>query len=389
MAFGGMATPLGMKPTTSQRGVPPLWRWGMLALFFLCIALLLVLFGRKGGPGLSGPGVGGPGVVAVIERSAPPAHQPANPAPGPTPVSPRSDAAEIEARSGVTVIRQNGGTTPGGMVIKVPDVGDRMVVAPDVRVSERSQLGTLPRIGEGGLLPRVVYARPFASPGKPMIGVVMTGVGVSARGTADAITKLSGDVTLAFAPYGRDLEQQVTRARRDGHEILLQVPMEPLDYPDSDPGPHTLKVESTLQENVERLHWLMSRFSGYIGISNFMGSKLLGETAAYGNLLEEINRRGLVFLDDGTAPRSTTADASRKLGLPARIADRVFEIGGVKSLETVLAEIEEIARKKGSAIITIPALPANIDKVAAWERELSSRGVVLAPLSAMIGKPAR
>ncbi len=75
------------------------------------------------------------------------------------------------------------------------------------------------------------------------------------------ITRLPGEFTLAFAPYGRDLEAQVMRARRDGHEILLQVPMEPFDFPDSDPGPHTLRASGAAKDNIERLHWLMTRFS--------------------------------------------------------------------------------------------------------------------------------
>jgi hypothetical protein len=49
------------------------------------------------------------------------------------------------------------------------------------------------------------------------------------------------------------------------------------------------------------------------------------------------------------------------------------------------AQVEEIARKSGSAVISVPALPANIERIAAWQRDLAGRGLVLAPLSAIIG----
>ena len=392
MAFEGMATPLGMKPGHSQRGVPSSWRWGLLALLLVCVVVMGFLsglrFNRKSTE---------TGVVAVIERMAAgngamiergDATVPEKAA-GNNPLTmPRSGAAEVEANSGVNVVRQNGGTVPGGMVIKVPDQAERPVSA-DARVGERSALGILPRISDSGLLPRQIYARPFLATGKPMIGIVMTGVGIGARGTTDAITKLPGEVTLAFAPYGRDLENQVSRARRDGHEVMLQVPMEPQDYPESDPGPHTLKVAASSRENIERLHWLMSRFSGYVGLTNFMGSKLMGETGPYGGLLEEMNRRGLLFLDDGTSVRSKTLDLGKKIGLPVRIADRIAETGGTKSLDVLLQEVEDLARKNGSAILSVPALSGNIDKIAAWERDLATRGVVLAPVSTIIGRPAR
>ncbi|HRE19903.1 MAG TPA: divergent polysaccharide deacetylase family protein, partial [Rhabdaerophilum sp.] len=208
------------------------------------------------------------GVVAVIQRvDAPPAPRKDGAAtierdstlPG------RSDIASAEAESGVKVIRQNGGQVPGGVVIKVPDSGNRgSALGADPRVSEGSAAGILPRIGEGGITPRAVYAAPFTAGPEPKIAIVLTGVGIGAQGTTDAISKLPGEVTLAFAPYGRDLPNQVARARRDGHEILLQVPMEPRDYPDSDPGPHTLRANAEARTNIERLHWLMSRFPGYI-----------------------------------------------------------------------------------------------------------------------------
>lgn len=393
MAFEGMATPLGMKPGPSQRGVPPSWRWGLLALFTASVLILALLSGIKFFRFSAEPGavavIERMGIGSTIERSALSAPEGAETSPLKTP---RTGAAEVEANSGVNVIRQNGGSTPAGMVIKVPDSagsGDRAPTSTDARVAERSAQGVLPRISDSGLLPRQVYARPFVASGKPMIGVVLTGVGIGARGTSDAITKLPGEVTLAFAPYGRDLENQVSRARRDGHEVMLQVPMEPQDYPDSDPGPHTLKAGANPRENLERLHWLMSRFTGYVGLTNFMGSKLMAETGPYGSLLEEINRRGLLFLDDGTSTKSRTQEIGRKLGLPVAVADRIHDPSGTKSLEMLLQDAEGLARKNGSTIISIPALPANIDRIAAWERDLAARGLVLAPVSAIIGRPAR
>ncbi len=50
-------------------------------------------------------------------------------------------------------------------------------------------------------------------------------------------------------PYGADVERLVARARGEGHEILLQVPMEPFGYPDNDPGPQTLLTSLTPEQN--------------------------------------------------------------------------------------------------------------------------------------------
>lgn len=370
MAFDGMATPLGIRPGPSRREVVPLRRWGAMAI---AVALLSGIATQLW---LTRKSIE-PSAVAVIERAA------GNNTDNRT--APAPDAAtRPPTENGVNVVRRNGNGSQPGMVIRVPEAGERMMASMDPRVVERGQAGFLPRIGEGGLLPRQLYARPFTNTGKPMIAVIMTGVGVGARGTADALARLPRDITLAFAPYGRDLESQVVRARREGHEVLLQVPMEPHDYPESDPGPHTLRTEPDPRENLERLHWLMSRLGGYVGLSNFMGGKLMSTPGPYSALLEDISRRGLLFVDDGSNPMSRTKELSRGLNLPAVIGDHVYDASAGRSLDAVLAEMEGVAKRKGHAIITIPTVPANVEKVLAWSRELQARGVVLAPVSAII-----
>ncbi len=377
MAFDGMATPLGMKPGPSRRGLSPIRRWGLVGLGFLLLGAVTaqsVLLRDRSEPG----------AVAVIERQATTSiERSPQPPPADPPALPRRQG---EMQNGVNVIRQNGGPAQPGMVIRVPDASERMMASMDSRVVERGQSGFVPRIGENGLMPRKLFARPFTPNGKPMIAVVMTGVGVGARGTADALAKLPRDVTLAFAPYGRDLETQVVRARREGHEILLQVPMEPHDYPESDPGPHTLRAGADVRENLEKLHWLMSRLGGYVGLANFMGGKLMSTPGPYAALLEEMGRRGLLFLDDGSNPTSRTRELARAANLPAAIGDHVYDASAGRSLEAVLAEVEAVAKRKGQAIITIPTVPANVDKVIAWSREIQARGLVLAPVSAIIEK---
>ena len=79
-----------------------------------------------------------------------------------------------------------------------------------------------------------------ARPDAPRIAIVIEGLGIGANSTAEALAKLPAAVTFAFSPYGTDLERWVARARGEGHEVLLQVGMEPFDYPDNDPGPQTL-----------------------------------------------------------------------------------------------------------------------------------------------------
>ncbi len=115
----------------------------------------------------------------------------------------------------------------------------------------------------------------------PRIAIVVTGLGIGAKITETAISKLPGAVTLAFVPYGTDIDVLTARAREDSHEVLLQVPMEPADYPDNDPGPQTLLTSLPPEQNIDRMHWTLSRVRGYVGIMNYMGARL---TASEGSL---------------------------------------------------------------------------------------------------------
>ena len=291
---------------------------------------------------------------------SPPA--PKAPPPLPLPHDFTQSAAQVEYESGVKVIRANGGMPPDSMIIEVPQAhGLALASAPDPRLVEKSRYGLLPRVGDDGARPADVYARPLETSsalkaGAPRIVLVVGGLGLSRPITEAAIQNLPGGVTFGFAPYGRDLAESVARARANGHEVILQAPMEPLDYPQTDPGPHTLLTNATPAENTDNLHWLMSRFSGYVGIGNFLGAKFTADPASFAPVLQEIGERGLIYLDDGTSPQSLTASLAAQSGVPAVKADLVLDTTP-DGIDAALVKLEAIARDKGLAIGVASALP--------------------------------
>jgi len=123
-------------------------------------------------------------------------------------------------------------------------------------------------------------------------------------------------VTFALTPYGADLEKLAARARGEDHEVLLQVPMEPFDYPDNDPGPQTLLTSLASEQNVDRLHWLMSRFQGYVGLTSYMGARFTATEQALAPVLRESAKRGLIYVDDGASQRSVASQLAGSYNLP-------------------------------------------------------------------------
>ncbi len=300
-----------------------------------------------------------------------------------------STAQQVEIESGVKVFR-GGAAAPGAVIIQVPDFsGSRpLASAPDRRLVEKSRYGLLPRRGKDGATAAQVYARPLSlsppiKPGTPRIALLVGGMGLNPTATDDAIQRLPAAVSLAFAPYGAQAEQQAAAARESGHEILLQVPMEPFDAADS-PGPHVLQV-GDIEKASEDLHWQMGRFVGYVGLVNFLGGRFTADSAATQALMRELAERGLDYVDDASSPQSLVAEIARDKGVGFIKADvRLDELKRPEAIDAALLRLENLAREKGVAVGFASGLPASNERIARFAADLAKRGLALIPVSEAI-----
>lgn len=303
-----------------------------------------------------------------------------------------SSADEVEMQSGVKVIRRGNAPTSGALIIQVPQTfGGALTPSPDKRLAEKSRFGVLPRIAADGSRAADIYARPVngigVKAGAPRIAIMVGGMGLSSGTTQEAVDKLPGAVTLAFAPYGGELEKQVAQARAQGHEVILQTPMEPFDYPQNDPGPHTLREASTTSDTIDDLHWLMGRFTGYAGVGNFLGARFTANKAAVAPVLQDIAARGLFYVEDGASPQSLVPDLAGSLGLDALRADVIIDSNSKpEAIAASLLALEALARKKGSALGLASGLPASVDQVARFAKALEAKGIMLVPVSALVNR---
>jgi hypothetical protein len=256
----------------------------------------------------------------------------------------------------------------------------------DMRFLETTRHGAIPKIAPDGKRPFTLYAHPRQMPaGKgdaPHIAIIVGGLGISASGTADALSKLPAPVTFAIAPYGADLENLAERARAGNHEVLLQAPMEPFDYPDNDPGPQTLLTSLTPEQNIDRLHWLMSRFQGYVGIVSNMGARFTASEPALAPVMRETAKRGLIYVDDGASARSVAGQLAGSQNLPFAKTDVVIDaVPTATEIDHALARLEMAARDHGTAVGLVTALPGTVTRIAEWAKKVEARGFVLVPIT--------
>ncbi len=271
--------------------------------------------------------------------------------------------------------------------ITKPIIAGRSIVA-DPALIEATASGPLPKIASDGRTPMKVYAAPFVVPPQTFrIAIVISGLGTSAKATAAALQMLPPQVTLAFAPYATDVQRWAGEARKQGHEVLVEVPMEPYEFPDSDPGPHTLRAGQNEDSNTERLVWALTRFTGYTGVTNLQGGRFLSDTDSLSPVLTYLARRGLLFFDDGEATHSVAPDVANRVGIPfAQSVAQLDKIETAMEIDRQLSNLETAARQHGSAAGAGFLYPVTLQRVAAWAQGLHGRGFVLVPATGVVSQ---
>ncbi|MEL6202652.1 MAG: divergent polysaccharide deacetylase family protein [Pseudomonadota bacterium] len=283
--------------------------------------------------------------------------------------------------------------SPGGAKIitlaptNIPSVGQPIEVAhlpEDKALEELSDGLLLPRITPDGRRPMDIYARPWSENAGKRIAIMIGGIGLSQTSSQRAIDRLPPEITLGFSPAGNSLNRWMRAARKKGHELVLQVPMEPFNYPDVNPGPDTLRLKSTAQANIARLHTNMASITNYTGITNYLGARFMTDTNAVTPVFREVGQRGLLFFNDGTAKAPGLEDSARALAVPYVEADLVIDSArSPAEINVRLKALEDLATARGVAIGTGAALDLTIEAVAAWANDAKKRGFEIVGVSAL------
>jgi uncharacterized protein len=383
VAADDLNTPLGMGERKKRRlpSPVPVIAWTVAAIFAVGIAWTALIDNPLGGE---------PVAIVAIDRTKPQANKAKqNEAAGQPNAQqsapPPAGKSEAAAASGQPDAPQS-----GPLIIKVPQRGAAPppLMGTDTPIAEASKYGMVPKIAADGRKPSDIFARTSVSEAedkRPKIAILMGGLGIGRDMTNEVFDKLPRTITLGFPPYSDNLEQWVARAREEGHEFMLQVPMEPFDYPNNDPGPQTLLTSLPAAANIDRLLWVMSRTGGYFGLTSYMGQKFTASEEALAPVLTEIGRRGLVFVDNGLSPRSLVSKIGPASGTVTARAELVIDATpNADDIDAALIRLEEQAKREGAVIGFASPLPVTIQRIEHWAGQLTAKGIALVPVSAVV-----
>lgn len=401
MTADDVSTPLGQQPAKRRWrlpiSIPQIIAGALTAFLGVFVVWTIVADNPFGGEPVVAVPIDLHAVVATKKYVPPAAHEaiPAMSAPDNSAATMPMPPAQNSTAAGTKTVTIIDGKTGARQEVVIPDAGEGATPprspAVDQAFLEMTPRGPIPKIASDGTRPLEAFAQPVKQlpgrPDAPRIALIIDGLGISASRTAEAITKMPAAVTLAFIPYGSEVERFAARARGEGHEILLQVPLEPFNYPENDSGPQTLLTSLTPAQNLERLHWLMSRFQGYVGIIGTMGARFTPSEQSFAPVLRETAKRGLVFVDDGANARSVAGRIAGADSLPFAKADAVIDaVPTPAEIDHALGRLEMAARERSFAVGIASALPVSIDHISQWARAAEQRGLLLVPITAVASK---
>jgi polysaccharide deacetylase 2 family uncharacterized protein YibQ len=369
----------------------------MRALIFFWAVVLAAVVGGLGALHWLGP----PPAPTETAAPAPPAAEPTRPetsAPAPpaappvaqpvaaalTPVPP---AAEAAPQAGAPTAPE---PPPLAAEAARAPAADPVIAPPDPTLLEASRHGPVPRQGADGRSSIRAYARAFdRGDPRPRVAIIINNIGLFAQHSEEAIRRLPGAVTLAFSPYAPRQDALLERARARGMEVLIALPLEPQGFgQQADPGQQALLTGLTLTENLDRLDWALSRIQGQVGaiggLGGMRGERFATNAELLGAVQAQLTRRGLLYVD----PRPGAPQPARAFGRSVDVL--LDEPSAVRSeVERRLAGLEALARSTGSALgLANDPVPSVVAAIAAWSQGLDQRGVVLAPVSVLIRRPA-
>ncbi|WP_306251364.1 divergent polysaccharide deacetylase family protein [Parvularcula sp. IMCC14364] len=302
-----------------------------------------------------------------------------------TSVATPEDAVALEGDSATVIMLEDLPETSTARTVQIakpviPAPTGAAPPEPDPALSVTRANGLYPAVAPDGREASRYYRRSFNDPEKrPRVALIVAGLGLSTSLTAQAINDLPPEITLAFAPYARDLPQWSQQARDAGHELVLELPMEATGVPIEALGPAALLSSRSAAENQQRLDWILSRFQGYFAVTNYLGGSFSANRTAINPVYTQLQQAGLAMFGDSEIDAGTftssglTRARADFLVSPDQAADRInFEV------------IEATATETGAALVKIYATEQSLAQISRWAKSLPERGIMLAPASSML-----
>jgi polysaccharide deacetylase 2 family uncharacterized protein YibQ len=196
--------------------------------------------------------------------------------------------------------------------------------------------------------------KPVKSPAPPrqlpLVAIIIDDLGYDKK-IARKFSNLNAMLTFSILPHS-PFQKSIARLSRDkGLGIMLHLPMEPVEYPDVNPGPGTLLTSMTPDQLTHQLEKDLDAVPFIRGVNNHMGSKMTAESNQMYQIFSILKKRGLYFVDSRTTVETLCKPSARLFQIPFAQRDVFLDHRvEVEFIRKQLKELVRIAQRNGYAV---------------------------------------
>lgn len=226
-------------------------------------------------------------------------------------------------------------------------------------------------------------------PALPRLALVIDDMGTSVA-TAREFMDLPYPVTPAVIPFLSHSTDVAHLYSERNHPFFLHMPMEPQGYPSQKPGKGAIMTGDGPDKVKKLLASALDSVPGASGVNNHMGSRATESKALMAPVMEELDKRGLAFLDSETSPKSIAAETAKAKGVSFGSRD-VFLDNEARSgaIEAQLKLAVERAKKQGYAVAIGHDRPETLKVLKAWGGKFEAMGVEIVPVTEVLSSNRR
>ena len=220
---------------------------------------------------------------------------------------------------------------------------------------------------------------------RPRVIVIIYGLGLSRTTTENALS-LPAEVSLSFSPYANGVAEWTTKANDLGYEILMDIPLEPTNYPKSDPGPYGLLLESDDKKNIDQLNTLISLSEHkFFGLVAPIDEKFTFNEDKIIPILQELKNQNLTFIYTNKPRNYFLPQTAKKLGLSIIAEDVILDADlSDEAIQEAIKNAEIVAAEKGFVVVIARPYQVSVKHLHKWLRSFQEKGLLLIRLSEIL-----
>jgi hypothetical protein len=132
---------------------------------------------------------------------------------------------------------------------------------------------------------------------------------------------------------------------------MLHLPMEPLEYPEINPGPGALLADMPPDQLVRQLNNDLDAVPYIVGVNNHMGSKITSISTKMYQIFTILKKRNLFFIDSRTTTGTLCRPSARLLQIPFGQRDVFLDhLQTPEAIRRQIRKLVRVAEKNGQAI---------------------------------------